>query len=248
MKQLCGAMLAAFFLIGVGNSVRADDVNAILDKAIKALGGEEKLSKVQGISWKSKTKFSFDGNDGEADLQLTAQGLDHSRQEMDAEFGGNAVKIVTVLAGDKGWRKFGDTQMELDKDAVAQEKQRVYLAMVPVTMVPLKGKGFKVESTGEAKVGDKPADRLKITGPDGKEFTLYIDKESGLPVRQVAKVVDFRGGEYTQDTTFADYKEMDGIKKATKVDSKRDGEKFLTQRITEFKRLEKLDPKTFTEP
>jgi hypothetical protein len=41
---------------------------------------------------------------------------------------------------------------------------------------------------------------------------------------------------------------MGGIKKATKVDSKRDGERFVEQEITDFKPLEKVDPKTFTAP
>jgi hypothetical protein len=61
-------------------------------------------------------------------------------------------------------------------------------------------------------------------------------------------VVGFRGDEYTQETTFADYKDLDGIKKATKIVSKRDGEKFRDEEITEFKVLDKVDPKTFTEP
>jgi DNA invertase Pin-like site-specific DNA recombinase len=52
----------------------------------------------------------------------------------------------------------------------------------------------------------------------------------------------------TQETTFANYKEFGGIKKATKIENKRDGEKFLEQEITEFKVLDKVDPKTFDEP
>ena len=53
-----------------------------------------------------------------------------------------------------------------------------------------------------------------------------FDKESGLPVKQVAKVLGFQGQEYTAETTFADYKDFDGIKKATKIEVKRDGETF----------------------
>ena len=48
--------------------------------------------------------------------------------------------------------------------------------------------------------------------------------------------------------TYADYKEMGGIKKATKVQVKRDGEKFMDQEITEFKAVDKHDPKTFEQP
>ena len=89
---------------------------------------------------------------------------------------------------------------------------------------------------------------MKITGPDGKDFTLYFDKESGLPVKMVATVAGFQGQDYTQETLFSDYKDFGGIKKATKVVVKRDGEPFITQELTEFKVLDKVEPDTFTEP
>jgi hypothetical protein len=249
MTRLIGAALAVAFVLGLSGSAPAqENVNAILDKGIKALGGEEKLSKVKAASWKSKGTISFGGNDHEFTSEAIVQGLDHFRQIFEGDFGGNKVKGVAVLAGDKGWRSFGDQKMEMDKDALANQKRSVYLQVIPMTLLPLKDKGFKVEAAGEEKVGDKPAVALKVTPPDGKEFTLYLDKESGLPVRFVAKVAGFMGEEFTQDTTFADYKEMDGIKKATKSESKRDGEKFMQVEITEFKVLDKVDPKTFAEP
>ena len=49
--------------------------------------------------------------------------------------------------------------------------------------MPLKGKGFKVDSSGDEKVGEKAVAVVRVTGPEGKEFTLYFDKESGLPVK-----------------------------------------------------------------
>ena len=75
------------------------------------------------------------------------------------------------------------TPWRLGDDEVAREKRNLYLQIVPVLLVPLKGKGFKVESAAEEKVGDKPASVLKVTGPDGKDFTISFDKESGLPVK-----------------------------------------------------------------
>ena len=83
--------------------------------------------------------------------------------------------------------------MELDGDDLAAEKRRAYLQAAPMTILPLKGKGFKVESATEEKVGDKPAAVLKVTGPDGKDFTLFFDKESGLPVKLVATVAGLPG-------------------------------------------------------
>jgi hypothetical protein len=251
MKWLLGSMLMMVLVSGLAGPVRgADDkeAQAVLDKAIKALGGAEKLGAVKAFTWKAKGTISFGGSDNEFSSTATAEGLDHLRSDFEGEFGGNKVKGVVVLSGDKGWRKFGDMGMELDKDGVANEKRSLYLQVIPVTLVPLKGKGFKVEAAGTEKVGDKPAAVLKVTGPDGKDFKIYFDQESGLPVKQVAKVIGFMGEEFTQETSYAGYKDFGGIKKATKVEAKRDGEKFLEQEITDFKPVEKVDPKTFTEP
>lgn len=251
MTRLIGALLVLALVCGLGGPSRAadaKDANAILDKAIKALGGEEKLSKVHAASWKSKGTITFGGNDNQMTTQSTIQGLDHARREFEGDFGGNPVKGVFVLAGDKAWRKFGDNDMELDQEGVANEKRSAYLTIIPITILPLKGKGFKVEAIAEEKIEGKAAAGIKVTAPDGKDFRLYFDKESGLPVKEVARVAGFMGEEFTQETTFSDYKEMAGIQKATKIVAKRDGEKFQELQITEFKVLDKVDPKVFAQP
>jgi hypothetical protein len=246
MRQYFGAILTMALSFVAFGPARADDLDAksILDKAIRALGGEEKLAKVAAYSFKSEGTINFNGNENDFNSQVTVKGLDHVRREV----GNDNFNFVVVLAGDKGWRKGGDNSTELEGDALANEKRGVYLQVIPVTIVALKEKGFKYETGGEEKVGDKPAVILKITGPDCKDFTLYLDKESGLPVKQVARVLGFQGQETTSETTFDDYKDFDGIKKATKIEVKRDGETFQKMKVTEFKVLDKVEPETFTEP
>jgi hypothetical protein len=246
-----GAVGVWVLAAGLSSPSRAADTpapGAVLDKAIQALGGEEKLGKAKAVSWTAKGTITFNGMDNAFTGRTVVQGLDHIRQEFEGQFGGSTVKGVTILAGDKGWRKFGDQNTELDKDGLANEKRSAYLAIVPVTILPLKGSGFKTEAAEEVKVGGKPAAGIKATGPDGKEFLLYFDNESGLPVRMVAKVIGFMGEEYTQDTLFSDYQDMGGIKKATKLQVKRDGEKFIDEQISDFKPLESADAKTFDAP
>ena len=118
----------------------------------------------------------------------------------------------------------------------------------PATLLPLKGKDFTIESAKEDKVDNKPAVVLKIDGPDKKSFQLWFDKETGLPVKLVAKVSGFQGEEFTQETTYSKYKDFDGVKRATKIDTKHNGEKFINIEITDVKPLDKVDPKTFAEP
>jgi hypothetical protein len=250
MRLLCLAVVATLVngLCGAVRGQEAKDAAAIVDKSIKAIGGAEKLSKAKAIQWKAKAKFRFGENENEGTIEGTMQGLDHSRRVFEGQFGGNAFRGVTVIAGDKGWRKFGDNAMELDSEGLANEKRRLYLSLIPITVEPLKGKGFKLAAAGEEKIGGKPASGVKVTAPDAKTFTLYFDKESGLPAKLVAEVIGFNGDEYTQETTFTDYKEFDGVKVATKLEAKRDGQTFQEMTVTDFKLLDKVDPKTFAEP
>ncbi len=251
MKRFIGGLAAAVLIVSAAVPARADgskDAAAILDKAIKALGGAEKFGKTPAYQLKGKGTINFGGNESSFTAQATAQGLDHYRSEFEADLGGNKIHGVTVINGTKGWRKFGENGMDLSGDVLANEKRNVYLQVLPISLVALKGEGFKLALAGEEKVGDKPAVGLKVTGPEGKDFTIYFDKASGLPVKQVAKVSGFMGEEVTQETTYADYKDFGGVKKATKTTSKRDGEPFLKQEITEFKLLDKVAPETFAEP
>jgi negative regulator of sigma E activity len=246
MKKLFSVLLIAAFLSVMGAAQQAEDATAILDKAIAALGGAEKLEKIKSATWKTKGTFTFQGTDIATTTVTTVQGLDHHRREFEGSFDGNQVKGMSVLAGDKGWRVFSGEKMPIDD--IANEKRTNYLDLIPVTLVPLKKADFKLEALPEEKIADKPVAVLKVTPPDKKEFKIYFDKESGLPVRLVGKV-NFLGEEFTQQTDFAEYKEMAGIKKATKISAKRDGEKYIEIQVTEFTVSDKeADAKTFAEP
>src|SRR5271155_1608457 len=102
MNRFLAPALATILVSGLSHPTRADDLlpNAILDKAIKALGGEEKLKKAEAITWKAKGTITFNDNDNDIKVQSTFQGLDHHRREVEGEFGGEPRKFIVVLSGD----------------------------------------------------------------------------------------------------------------------------------------------------
>ncbi len=251
MKRFLGAVLTVSVVCAMSGSSRADEkeATAILDKAIKAMGGEEKLSKIKIFSVKSKGTLTIMGNDNDFTTSAIHEGLDRLRSEFNGKFGDNDFKAVAVINGDKGWSKFADMDMEMDEKRLKDEKRRNYLNVVSTLIVFAKSKGFKLDTAGEEKVGDKPAAVLKVTGPDQQDFKLFFDKESGLLVKQMASVPEFNGeGEYMQESTFDNYKDFDGIKRATKLEVKRDGEKLLSSEVVEFKVLDKVEADTFSQP
>jgi hypothetical protein len=248
---IVGFSLAALLLVvtGAARTEEGGDAKAVIAKAIKAVGGEEKIAKaLKGFSLKEKGTLSIMGSDNPISIEVTAAGLDKYRSKFKGEFGGMEIEGVTVLSGDKGTRSFAGMDMEMDKEGIASEKRNIYLAVIASLVLPLNEKGFKSEAAGEEKVDGKAAVVLKVTGPDGKDSKLYFDKETGLPVRQVAKVMNFMMQEVTQESTYSNFKDMGGIKHAGKAIIKHDGEKLMELEITEFKILDKVDTKVFEKP
>ncbi|MCA1693366.1 MAG: hypothetical protein LC749_00795, partial [Actinobacteria bacterium] len=60
MRRLFGAALVAVSAATCGMA-RADEqeAKAVIDKAIKALGGEEKLVKAEAATWKAHGRMTF---------------------------------------------------------------------------------------------------------------------------------------------------------------------------------------------
>ena len=248
MKKLL-VMMVSTAVMGalIGLARAADDPKAVLDKGIKALGGEDKLGKLKAYSMKSKGKVFIQGSPNEFTMEVTTQGLDHTHSRFEGEFNGQKIEVTSVIAGDKGWSTFGDAG-ELDADRVAHEKRNLYLQVLPVTLSRLKDSAYKLEAAKEEQVDGKPAVGVKITGPGQKDFILYFDKDSGLPVKLVGSAFNFMQEEVNQEVTYGGYKDFDGIKRPTKVETKHNGEKVVEAEVTEFKLLDKVDPKTFTKP
>ena len=250
MHQLHRAALLCVMTASVALPARADEkeAKATIDKAIKAMGGEEKLSGVKAFSAKGKGTVNLDGADIDFTFELTAQGIDKYRSAYEGEVGGDKFDGATVLDGDKGWKKQEQEVKKLGVEELAIEKRNAYLDIVPILILPLKGKGFKLDSASDEKIVDKAVAVVRATGPEGKDFTLYFDKESGLLVKMSGVVADDQGQEDVQDTTFEDYKEFGGIKVATRSRIKRGGKRFIEVEGIEFKALGEVEAGTFAEP
>jgi hypothetical protein len=229
-------------------ALRADDADAaraVIDKAIKAAGGEEKLAKFKSHTWKNRgTYYGMGMTDG---VPYTANYAvawpDKFRFEVEGGF------MTLVLDGDKGWMQaMGDTR-EFSKEEMAQQKEDLYANGV-TTLMPLKDKAFKLSLTGETKINDKPALGVKVSHKDRQDVMLYFDKDSGLLVKseRKTKVPEEGNKEVTQETLYGDYQDIEGAKMSLKITILRDGKKFVEGENFDIKPVDKLDDKTFAKP
>jgi len=246
MRQSLATLLAVILGLGWVGSARADDADkarAIIDKAIKAVGGAEKLAKYKGATFKDEGTYYGMGDGIPYKGTYATQGPDQFRMEIENAF-------IMVLNRDKGWTKMGGETKAMTKEQLASQ-QRSRRAEWIATLVPLiKDKSFKLETLDEIKVDDKPAVGVKVTGKGYPEVKLYFDKKTGLRVKSVYrnKVQEKKFKEAEEEIYYKDYKEVKGIQVPQKFVMKRDGKLFVDAKIKDWTPKEKLDDKEFAKP
>lgn len=238
-----------FAVVALGRADDADTIKMVLDKGIKALGGEEKIAKYPGLMLKGGGKF-YDG--GQA-IPYTGtwytQGMEKSRTTTAIDIKGMKLVEVTVVNGAKGWIKpAGEDTKDLDKEGLAEERENLYFNYV-TSLVPLKGKDFKLTLIPETKINNKAAIGINVAQKGRRDVKLFFDKETGLPVKAERKVRDLEGKkDATEEVFFSDYKDVDGVKVAMKYVSKWDGKNRADAEMTDAKMFEKVDDKLFEKP
>jgi hypothetical protein len=225
-----------------------DEAKIIIDKAIKAHGGQEKLAKFKALTLRLKGTIHQGGMDIAFSGEVVTQGIDQNRLALDADGNGTKFTFVQVLSGDKAWNKVNDTTEELNPDQLAEVKEGAYHNWV-MTLAPLKDKAFTLSSLGEVKVEKRPALGVRVSSKGHRDVNLYFDKETFLLVKTEMRVKDDQSGmEVSQEDTYSDYKDINGIKEAMKIVVRRDDKPFVEATVEEVKREEKLDDSIFSKP
>jgi len=230
--------------------VRADDAapQAVLEKALKAHGGEANLAKFSASAVTFKGKFHGMGQALAMTGTLSTHRDDRLKMDIEVEAGGQKFRFATVLNGAKGWVRIADNTAELDKDQLAEAQHGANAAWVG-TLAPLKGKPFTLDGVGESKVDGKPAVGIRASREGRRDVNLYFDKETGLLLKTETRVKDEASGqEVTEETFLSDYKDVQGTKQPMKFTTKRDGKLHTEGEVTEVTLAEKHDADVYVKP
>jgi hypothetical protein len=231
---------------------RADDqadLRKVIDKAIKAHGGEANLTKFKASTFKMKGKFYGMGDGIEFMGQWAIQLPKQISVQINFEVQGMQFKFAQVVNGDKGWTHLMDETKGMDDDELKEAKEGLYASQVE-RLVPLSQKGFKLAPLGDAKVDGKAAVGVRVSHEGHRDISLFFDKESGLLLKSERVVKDQMAGgkEVTETAVYSEYKAVDGLQHPYKIIIQRDGNKYVEAETTEFKPAEKLDEDMFAKP
>ena len=221
----------------------------VIENAIKAYGGEEKLAKLDTSRTKAKGSIEVMGLSVEVTMDLISH-KDKMKMSLNLDVMGNQITVVQGFDGEKGWVQAMGTDIELDADQQTELKESAYLSRV-TSLVPLlkdDKKEFTIDALGESKVDGKAAVGLKVKSKNHKDITMFFNKETGLMIRYEREALDEQKNKVNQSTVMEGYKDFDGVKQPTKVKVFNGDTKFMEFEVTELEFLKKVDENEFKKP
>jgi hypothetical protein len=225
-----------------------DDPKAIVENAIKAIGGEEKLAKVTTHTWKAKGVMTAMGMKLEYVANYTFAAPDRFRFDIDIDAGGMKIKITAATDGKSAWEQMGDMLREMEKVKSTEFHHSTYVMGLSM-LFPLKDKAYTLTPLGESKHADQTVVGIKVAREGKRDVSMFFDKKTGLLTKTSSRVIDeFTKKEVTQETVMTGYRDKDGVKVFDKLTIIQDGKEFIVEEMSEQKQLEKVDEKMFAKP
>lgn len=249
MRRLLQSTVIACVVGALVSPVRADDeAKKIVEKAITAHGGKDRIEKYKAIKSKAKGVLSILGMELEFTSETAFQFPDRARTTMKAEIMGTAMTIEQVIKGDKVSMSLNGMNQPIP-DGMKNELRNGVLMQRIMNLTPLvTDKDFTLKSLGESKVDDAEVVGIQVDTKEVKDIKIYFDKKSNLLVKIERMGADPTGaGEVKQEMYLTDYKEFEGIKRPTKTVMKQNGTKMMESTTSEQKLLEKLDDKDLSD-
>ena len=203
MKNLI--IFGLFILVLVcAQFAQAQTVDEVINKHVIALGGKEKLSKIQNVVMEGS--LSIQGT--EIALTITQVNNKLNRQDITA-MGMHGFDMMT----DKdGWQYMPFQGMQKPEPKTEDEVKKSQSDLdIAGPLVDYAAKGHKVELVGKEDVEGTECYKIKVTLAGGKEVTYFIDPASSMIIR-AKETRKMNGKEMEMQTDLSDYKEVEGVK------------------------------------
>jgi hypothetical protein len=207
----------------------------IIEKAIRAHGGEDRLNGLTGFSLKERTVYEK-GPTWTYDNVVASPS--RYRSEMSSGPQDKNASII-VIDGDHGWLKRGDKVEAYPPTFLDSMRRNTIPYVGPRSILRLsarqKNPRCQISVVGECTVDGHQAVGLRMKLEDGPQQTWYFDKESGLLLKTESRTANFEGEDIVNTTTSSDYQTFDGFPLARKETTERDGKLASTRELIDFK-------------
>jgi len=196
--------LALGVAVLLGEPAGAQTADELLAKYVAARGGAARIAAVESLRMTAKAR-----GQGGREAVVVREAKRPGRIRL--EFTVQGVTGVYAHDGERGWQ-VSPLDGVLEPGPMSPEAARAAIEQGDIggPLVDWKAKGHRVELVGRESEGGRDVWKLKVTLKDGDVRHVYLDAQSFLHVR-TESTREVRGRPVELQTTFADYRETEGV-------------------------------------
>lgn len=199
MKLLTLLLLSVLFAPNaLANDARADE---ILKQAREAIGGEQRLQKLEALNINGQYRRVFGDRQMAGDREISIALPNKYLVEDSMNPGGLSTAMINTrgLNGERAWsgtsgggggmvfRMAGPGGQQLSPEQMEASLRRIFQAefvryVLAITLAPPASLAVDYKYAGESDVDGEQADVLDVTGPDNFSARIFFDKKNHLPL------------------------------------------------------------------
>ncbi|MBV9125809.1 MAG: hypothetical protein JO112_20860, partial [Planctomycetes bacterium] len=161
MRTFLFPLVPACLVLGMAGGGRAAEAQAIINRAIQAHGGADRIDRFQAEEKHTTGTMYRQGVAIPFTQEIFYQRPSQFKQVMTLQGAGQTVTITTILNGNKGWLHVGDKTQLLEEALLAEAKEAAYLGRV-TRLTSLKERDFDLTPLGESQVNGRTVWGVKV--------------------------------------------------------------------------------------
>ncbi|MCS6977947.1 MAG: hypothetical protein NZM31_13195 [Gemmatales bacterium] len=222
---------------------------AILERAIKAHGGDIRVNRARNTHLKLNAKaIAPPDEESPFQLEIVMQLPDKYRSTLTTTVQNTPVVRTIIVNGDKGWMTVNGQGKELSAKELAEAKEQMYAEWV-CRLITLRESDCVLREMDETKIENRPVQVVNVTRKGRRDVNLFFDKQTGLLVKMEHIVRDHQGLDSSQEVVFIGYRDTaTGPKHWTRIIVFNDSKRIFEAELVEVRFPERLDDRLFQKP
>jgi len=228
--------------------VFAQTADEVIEKSVAAMGGRAALAKLTSRSASGTLIIGTPVGDVNGTIELYNKMPNKSRSVVKADLSSlGAGQIVQDQRFD-GTTGYALDSLNGNREITGDQLEVMRSNTFPTPFMDYKAAGVRAELLGKEKAGDKDAYVVRLTPKAGPVSRVFFDAQTFLPLKSIVTLnVPQLGTDVEQTAEFVEYRDVDGVKVASRVRSVNQLQ-TITIVLTKIEHNTTLDDSMFAKP
>ncbi|MCF2491841.1 MULTISPECIES: outer membrane lipoprotein-sorting protein [Dyadobacter] len=202
LRSTFSKSLIAILMLGATHITFAQTVDEVIDKHIKAMGGADKLAKLQSVKIAAEMEVM--------NMKVPISTIIVQDKGFRSETTVQGMTVVQAINGNTGWT-INPMAGQTTATALPEESVKAMSTETDLTgLYNYKQKGYTLTLDGEEDLAGAKVYKVSMALKNGTKRTNYISKDTFYILKMIVATT-INGQEVTSENTQSDFRQVDGV-------------------------------------